>query len=61
MAVQFKENLEVILVRGSSLLPHGRFSSNVASPPIGLAYLAGYLIKQGNWAANSGKDLFACH
>ena len=47
MVVQSEENLEVILVRGSSLLPHGRFSSNVASPPIGLAYLAGYLIKHG--------------
>ena len=61
MVVQSEKNSEIILIRGSSLLPHGRFSSNVASPPIGLAYLAGYLIKQGNWAANSGKSLFASH
>ena len=47
MVVQSEKNSEVILIRGSSLLPYGRFSSNVASAPIGLAYLARYLIKKG--------------
>jgi hypothetical protein len=46
MVVQSEENLEVILVLGSFLMPHARFLSNVTSP-IDLAYLAGYLIKQG--------------
>jgi anaerobic magnesium-protoporphyrin IX monomethyl ester cyclase len=42
-----KKTSKIILIRGSSVLSHGRVSSNVASPPIGMAYLASYLRKKG--------------
>ncbi|SVC85541.1 uncharacterized protein METZ01_LOCUS338395, partial [marine metagenome] len=43
MVVQSEKNAEVILIRASSVFSHGRASSALGSPPLGIAYLASYL------------------
>jgi radical SAM superfamily enzyme YgiQ (UPF0313 family) len=47
MVVQSEKNAEIVLIRGSSVLSHGRVSSNLGSPPLGIAYLASYLRQKG--------------
>ena len=45
--IESGENTEIVLIRASSVLAHGRVSSNLCSPPLGIAYLASYLRKKG--------------